>query len=68
VILTDEPTASVDQETREVIVHHLLIEAKAGGKIVVLATHAHGLVPNFDKVERLSMRETNLLTVGREAF
>ena len=66
VILADEPTASVDQETREVVLHHLLLEAKIGGKIVILATHDHGLLPRFDRVERLSMSETTLLTVGRE--
>jgi ABC-type lipoprotein export system ATPase subunit len=65
-ILADEPIASVDQETREVVLHHLLVEAKIGGKIVILATDDHGLLQRFDKVERLSKSETTLLTVGRE--
>ena len=66
VILADEPTASVDQETREVVLNHLLVEAKTGGKIVLVATHDHGLLASFDRVERLNGRPTNLLTVGRE--
>jgi ABC-type lipoprotein export system ATPase subunit len=65
-ILADEPTASVDQETREVVLNHLLQEAKVGGKIVMVATHDHGLLARFDRVQRLRKRETNLLTVGRE--
>ena len=66
VILADEPTASVDQDAREVVLNRLLGEAKAGGKIVMVATHDYGLLPRFDRVERLSKSETNLLRVGRE--
>jgi putative ABC transport system ATP-binding protein len=66
VILADEPTASVDQDTREVVLNHLLVEAKSDGKIVMVATHDDDLLPRFDRVERLSKSETNLLTAGRE--
>ena len=66
VILADEPTASVDQETGEVVLHHLLIEAKTAGKIVMVATHDDGLVPRFDRVERLRKSQTNPLMVARE--
>jgi putative ABC transport system ATP-binding protein len=66
VILADEPTASVDQDTREVVLNRLLVEAKTGGKIVIVATHDNGLLPTFDRVERLTKSETKLVTVGRE--
>jgi ABC-type lipoprotein export system ATPase subunit len=59
-------SAAVDQETREVILHHLLIEAKTAGKIVMVATHDDGLVPRFDRVERLRKSQTNPLMVARE--
>jgi ABC-type lipoprotein export system ATPase subunit len=66
VILADEPTASVDQETREVVLNRLLVEAKTGGKIVIVATHDYTLLPRFDRVERLRKSKTHLVTVGRD--
>lgn len=66
VILADEPTASVDQETREIVLNSLLVEAQTNGKIVMVATHDDGLLPRFDRVERLRKSATNPLMVTRE--
>jgi ABC-type lipoprotein export system ATPase subunit len=66
VLLADESTASVDQETRTTVLHRLLVEAKTGGKVVMVATHDHGLLASFDRVQRLGNVETNLLSVGGE--
>jgi lipoprotein-releasing system ATP-binding protein len=66
VILADEPTASVDQETREIVLNSLLVEAQTNGKIVMVATHDDDLLPRFDRVERLRKSATNPLMVTRE--
>jgi ABC-type lipoprotein export system ATPase subunit len=42
------------------------VEAKTDGKIVMVATHDYGLLPRFDRVERLQKSDTNPLMVARE--
>ena len=53
VLLVDEPTASVDEATREAVLDALAAEA-ARGAVVVHATHDDGAVERADQVLRLA--------------
>jgi putative ABC transport system ATP-binding protein len=53
VLLADEPTASVDPETREVVLSRLLREVHISKKVLLVATHDHSLLTRFDRVVRL---------------
>ncbi len=53
VVLADEPTASVDPATRQVVLDHLLHPVREAGCSLLLATHDPGLLPRFDRVEPL---------------
>ena len=53
VLLADEPTAHVDPETRAVVLARLFQEVSTGSKVLLVATHDHTLLPQFDKVVHL---------------
>ena len=51
-ILCDEPTAELDEDTAALVMHELRTVA-AGGSAVVIATHDHGAVAASDRVVAL---------------
>ena len=53
VLLADEPTASVDPETREVVLSRLLREVHISKKVLLVATHDRSLLTRFDRVVHL---------------
>nr|MDA8188180.1 ATP-binding cassette domain-containing protein [Dehalococcoidales bacterium] len=62
VILADEPTASVDPETRRIVLDRLLSEARDNGRILMVATHDHSILPGFDSVVSVSQGKAQEIT------
>jgi putative ABC transport system ATP-binding protein len=60
-LLADEPTAHLDEAQVEGVLH-LLRQAAAPGRVVVVATHDERLLPLADKVIELSPRLRPLVT------
>ncbi len=61
-ILCDEPTGNLDPTSATRVIHLLLNQAREDGATVVMATHDHGLIPQFDRVVDLAA----LANLGRK--
>lgn len=53
-ILCDEPTGNLDPKTSSAVVQLLLNQAREDGATLLMATHDHALMPQFDRVVNLS--------------
>ena len=53
-ILCDEPTGNLDPETSAAVIRILLNQAREDGATLLMATHDHALIPQFDRVFDLS--------------
>src|SRR5207249_2391076 len=64
VLLADEPTASVDPETREVVLSRLLREVHISKKVLLVATHDRSLLTRFDRVVHSDQPDLPATTPG----
>jgi putative ABC transport system ATP-binding protein len=65
VLLADEPTGNLDEETASQVLRVLLSLCKARGTTVIIATHDLRLARSTDRV--LELREGKLLELGQRA-
>ncbi len=66
VILADEPTGNLDEETAREITGILKDSAHKGGKCVVVVTHSNELANEADVIFRLRKGELQTFTPGRD--
>jgi putative ABC transport system ATP-binding protein len=65
IILADEPTASVDPRTREVVMERLFEANRTTGAILIVATHDQSLHSLFDRVIKLEMTPASAIGASR---
>lgn len=58
VVLADEPTGNLDEETGEVVLELLLELTRGAGKTLIMATHSPEIVPYADRVCRITPEGT----------
>jgi putative ABC transport system ATP-binding protein len=49
-ILADEPTGNLDPENKQAVLDHLIALCARDGRILLVVTHDHSLLPSFDRV------------------
>ena len=53
VVLADEPTGNLDEDTSDIILDMLLTMTREAGKTLIMATHSPEVVPHADRVYRM---------------
>jgi putative ABC transport system ATP-binding protein len=49
-VLADEPTGNLDPENKQAVLEHLIALCARDGRILLVVTHDHSLLPSFDRV------------------
>jgi putative ABC transport system ATP-binding protein len=49
-VLADEPTGNLDPENKQTVLDHLIALCARDGRILLVVTHDHSLLPSFDRV------------------
>ena len=49
-VLADEPTGNLDPENKQAVLNHLIALCARDGRILLVVTHDHSLLPSFDRV------------------
>ena len=49
-VLADEPTGNLDPENKQAVLDHLIALCARDGRILLVVTHDHSLLPSFDRV------------------
>ena len=65
VLVLDEPTANLDEETAHQVMNTLLAHCREHGKTLITVTHSESVLPLFDRVYR--MTDGHMSPVSRHA-
>ncbi|VTP66475.1 Type I secretion system ATP-binding protein PrsD [Serratia rubidaea] len=62
ILVLDEPTANLDEETAQQVMDTLLTHCREQGKTLITVTHSESVLPKFDRVYRIAEGRIAALT------
>ncbi|QHA88213.1 peptidase domain-containing ABC transporter [Serratia rhizosphaerae] len=65
ILVLDEPTANLDEETAQQVMDTLLAHCREQGKTLITVTHSESVLPKFDRVYRMTEGRIAAMTPSR---
>ncbi|MBU3894493.1 ATP-binding cassette domain-containing protein [Serratia rubidaea] len=62
VLVLDEPTANLDEETAQQVMDTLLAHCREQGKTLITVTHSESVLPKFDRIYRMAEGRIETMT------